>query len=73
MAVDEAEAVALKPKEGILKTQEILVHLHPTEDGGTAISPNNAAFLVSSVHPLISFYMVCLFNLDHRMTMLTVQ
>ena len=52
--VDESEGVAIQPKEGIAKTSEILVHLHPTEDGGTAISPNNAAFLVSAVHPLES-------------------
>lgn len=55
--LNEYESMPIKPPDGILKTKELEVHLHPTEDGCTAISPNNAAFLVSTIHPIIPFFL----------------
>ena len=65
--------MAINPKDGVLKTHEIEVHLHPTEDGTTAVSPNNAAFMVSTVHPLVPFFLVAVYETSHRMEMVVAQ
>ena len=53
----ENQSMPINPNEGLIKTKQLEVYLHPTEDGCSAISPNNAAFLVSTIHPIIPFFL----------------
>ena len=34
------------------------VHLHPADEGNTAVSPNNGAFLLNLTMPIVNFYIV---------------
>lgn len=38
-----------------------VVHLHPTDDGAMAISPNNCCFLLDMSMPVNSFILLCYF------------
>ena len=37
------------------------VHLHPTDDGAMAISPNNCSFLLDMSFPINTFTLLCYF------------
>jgi hypothetical protein len=42
----------------LIKENLVEVYLHPTEDGGIAVSPNNGCFLVDMTQPVIQFVVV---------------
>jgi hypothetical protein len=39
----------------LVRENLVEVHLHPTEDGGIAVSPNNGCFLINMSQPIITF------------------